>query len=95
VTRPDRPEIDYLGGRSVDTGLGRRPPPGRQALLLTALCIGGLLLAMQLWLLTVALELYLGGEGGNIWALALLSGLVFAGGLYALRRISQRAQIRW
>jgi hypothetical protein len=50
---------------------------------------------MQLWLLTVALELYLGGEGGNIWALALLSGLVFAGGLYALRRISQRAQIRW
>ena len=96
MTRPDEPRIDYLGGRSGDTGLNRRPPaPGRQALLLAALCIGGLLLAMQLWLLTVALELYLGGEGSNIWALAILSGLVFLGGLYALRLISRRARIHW
>lgn len=57
--------------------------PGRQALLLGALLIGLIMLTIQLWLLSVALELYLSGEGDEIWGLALASGLVFAGGLLA------------
>jgi hypothetical protein len=53
------------------------------------LAIGILLMGMQLWLLTIALELYLGGHGGDVWSLALTSGLIFLGGLgmlWLLRR---------
>lgn len=66
-----------------------REMPGRQALLLGALLLGLIVLAIQLWLLTVALELYLSGEGEEIWGLALVSGLVFAGGLLAIRLLSR------
>jgi hypothetical protein len=71
-----------------------RAPPGRQALLLTALVIGFLLLAIQLWLLTVALDLYLGGSGDEIWLLALVSGFVFLGGLLALQLIERPPHTR-
>jgi hypothetical protein len=68
----------------------RQAAPGWDSLLLTALSIGIVLLAVQLWLLTVALDIYLGGERGGLWALALISGLVFLGGLAAWRIISRR-----
>jgi hypothetical protein len=54
-------------------------------MLLAAYTIGVVLLGVQLWLLTVALELYLGGEGERAWVLAILSAGVFAGGLLAYR----------
>lgn len=68
-----------------------RISPGRRALLLAAVLIGVLLLAIQLWLLTIALDLFLGGRGGEIWSLVIISGLIFAGGVAAyvvLRRSS-------
>lgn len=64
--------------------------PGRQALLLAALAIGIMMLGIQLWLLTVALELFLGGEGETIWGLAIVSGVVFGGGLLATWLLSRR-----
>jgi hypothetical protein len=67
--------------------------PGRQALLLGALLLGLIVLAIQLWLLTVALELYLSGEGHEIWGLALVSGVVFAGGLLAVRVLSRNTRV--
>jgi hypothetical protein len=67
-----------------DVAQDRPPPPGWAALLLAALIVGLLLLGIQLWLLTVALDLYLGGSGGRVWLLALVSGVVFLGGLLAL-----------
>ena len=63
--------------------------PGRQALLLGALLIGLIMMGIQLWLLTVALELYLSGEGQEVWGLAIASGVVFAGGLLALWLLSR------
>ena len=60
------------------------PPPGRQAMLIAKLALGLLLLGVQLWLLTVALDLYLSGDGSDVWTLALFSGIVFLGGLLAL-----------
>ncbi len=71
-----------------DTELEIAPPPGLQALLLAALAIGILMLSLQLWLLTVALDLFLAGRGGEVWSLAFVSGLIFIGGLVALRRLS-------
>jgi hypothetical protein len=62
-----------------DVAQDRPPPPGWAALLLAALIVGLLLLGIQLWLLTVAL-----GSGGRVWLLALVSGVVFLGGLLAL-----------
>jgi hypothetical protein len=57
------------------------------------LAIGILLLGIQLWLLTVALDLYLGGRGGQVWSLALVSGLIFAGGLLVLWILRQRPRV--
>jgi hypothetical protein len=64
------------------------------AFVLGLLMIGLLLMGIQLWLLTVALELYLGGEGENVWWLALISGLIFLGGLVVLRIIRRQPRIR-
>ena len=41
---------------------------------MAGLSIGLLMMGLQLWLLTVALELYLSGEGARTWSLALASG---------------------
>jgi len=67
----------------------RRAPHGVEALVATLVAIGVVLLAIQLWLLTVALDMYLGGDRGELWVLALLSGLVFLGGLGAVRLIGR------
>jgi hypothetical protein len=72
-----------------DNGVERSPPPGRLAVVLAALLIGLLLMGIQLWLLTVALELYLGGHGRQVWQLALTSGLIFLGGLLTLRLLGR------
>jgi hypothetical protein len=42
------------------------------------------MLALQLWLLTTALDLYLAGDGDVVWQLAIVSGFFFAGGVLAL-----------
>lgn len=78
------------------TGESRRPDspvPGREALLLASLAIGVVLLAVQLWLLTVALELYLAGHGDEVWVLGLFSGLVFLGGLVAVWLLSRSPRL--
>ena len=67
----------------------RTPPPGRVAIVLTGLAIGILLMGIQLWILTLALDLYLSGGGANILALALISGLIFLGGLIVLRLLGR------
>lgn len=66
------------------------PSPGEAALAGAAIAIGIILLGIQLWALTVALELYLAGEGEGIWGLAILSGVVFLGGLVALWLLRDR-----
>lgn len=63
---------------------GLAQAPGRRAMVLAAVILGGLMLALQLWLLTTALDLYLGGRGDRVWELAVVSGVFFAGGLLAL-----------
>ncbi len=67
----------------------RRPPPGRVAVVLTGLAIGSLLLGIQLWLLTIALDRYLAGQGMDTLLLAVISGLVFLGGLLVLRLLAR------
>ena len=64
------------------------------AVVLAALTIGILLMGIQLWLLTVALELYLAGEGDRVWQLALLSGALFLGGLAMLGLLGRPPQVR-
>jgi hypothetical protein len=69
-------------------------PPGQDTLATTALVIGLLLMALQLWLLTVALELFLSGEGLHVWPLALVSGCIFAGGLGILWLLRRQPGLR-
>jgi hypothetical protein len=67
----------------------RTPPPGQTAVVLAGVTIGALLMGIQLWLLTVALDLYLGGAGDSVWPLVVVSGLVFLGGILALFLLSR------
>lgn len=87
------PRIDWRTGTDNVPLADVREMPGRQALLLAALIIGLLMLGMQLWLLTVALDLYLSGEGDVIWGVALASGLLFAGGIFAIWVLSRRPRV--
>jgi uncharacterized iron-regulated membrane protein len=64
--------------------------PGRQAVVMMMLALGILMLGVQLWLLTVALDLYLAGEGGRIWLACVVSGLIFGGGLLVLRLLERQ-----
>ena len=57
---------------------------------MAGLSIGLLMMGVQLWLLTVALELYLSGEGDRTWSLALASGAIFLGGLLILALLRRR-----
>ncbi len=64
------------------------------ALIMAGLTIGVLLMGIQLWLLTIALELYLAGEGRQVWLTALVSGAIFAGGLLMRRRLRRQPRVR-
>ncbi len=68
----------------------RTPPPGQVAVVLAGLTIGILLMGIQLWLLTIALDLYLAGQSTYSWLLAVISGLVFLGGVLILRLLTHR-----
>lgn len=64
--------------------------PGRQAIVLMMVTLGLLLLGLQLWLLSAVHDLFLAGEGRFLWAGFLLSGLIFLGGLGALRVLDRQ-----
>jgi hypothetical protein len=64
-------------------------PSWQMPVLLTALTIGILLMGIQLWVLTVALDLLLGGEGSRVWQLALVSGAIFLGGVFVLNLLNK------
>lgn len=71
------------------------PPPGQGTLLSGALAIGLLLLGVQLWLLTVALDLYLAGHGRQVWQLAAASGTILAGGVVMRWLLARRPRMRY
>lgn len=67
--------------------------PGQAPIVAAGLAIGILLLAVQLWLLTVALDLYLAGRGNQVWSLAVVSGVIFGGGLVVLWVLRRRPRV--
>jgi hypothetical protein len=85
------------GYQTVADGIGgldeRSPPPGQIAVVMAALMLALLLMGTQLWLLTVALELYLGGHGRQVWLLAVVSGLIFLGGIAVLKLLGRRPHL--
>ena len=52
------------------TVVGGPALPGQSPIVGAALAIGILLLGVQLWILTVALDLFLEGNGARVWLLA-------------------------
>lgn len=60
------------------------PPPGRQSLVMAAVILGSLMLALQFWLLTTALDIFLAGNGDQVWQLGAVSAVAFLGGVVAL-----------
>lgn len=70
------------------------PPPGHLGLVMLGLSMGIVLMAIQLWLLTLAFNLYLLGERKGTLIAALVSGLVFVGGIAMLRVLRWTARRR-
>jgi hypothetical protein len=90
---------------SLDSRVRQPPPPagtatevpalpGQAPLVGAALAIGILLLGMQLWILTVALDLFLEAHGEQVWLLAAVSGAIFLGGLLVLWVLRRRPRVR-
>ena len=71
-----------------------RPRPGEGPLVMLALAIGTLLMTVQLWLLTLALNLYLSDVREGTIIAAVISGLIFIGGLMMLRLLDRRPKPR-
>ncbi len=81
---------EYGDALDHEAGSDNPPPPGQGPIIMAGLSIGVLLMGIQLWVLTVALNLLLAGSGSGIWTLALLSGLIFLGGLLMLWLLDRR-----
>jgi hypothetical protein len=94
MSKPMRDGPAFVGHTRPDKSVSQPPPPGQMTLVLAGLAIGLLLMAIQLWLLTIALDLYLAGAGARIWQLALVSGAIFLGGLLMLRLLSRGPRVR-
>lgn len=91
--RAERTTIHGSTGVSSDER-ERMPPVGQSGLATLGLAIGLLLVAIQLWLLTIAFDLYPEGNRGATVGVALSSGLVFIGGLVMLRLLNRRPRRR-
>ncbi len=72
----------------------RLPAVGQQGLATLGLAIGLLLVAIQLWLLTIAFDLYLENERAKTVGVAIASGFVFLGGLGMLRLLDRKPRRR-
>jgi hypothetical protein len=94
MSAPRQPGAAFVGRKRPDETVSQPPPPGQMTLILAGLAIGLLLMGIQLWLLTIALDLYLAGAGTQIWQLALVSGAIFLGGLLMLRLLNRRPHVR-
>ena len=89
--KPPRPLPPVHGSHDlVPQERAKRPPVGQDGLATLGLAIGFLLMAIQLWLLTIAFDLYLAGERAATVGVACCSGLVFLGGLLMLRVLNRR-----
>lgn len=87
----DQPERRPVG---PTTEPERRPPPGEAGVALFGLAIGIMLMSMQLWLLTLAFDLYMYDDETGALLAAAFSGLVFLGGLLMLRFLGRRPRRR-
>lgn len=94
MSKPMRDGPAFVGRTRPDESVSQPPPPGQMTLVLAGLAIGLLLMGIQLWLLTIALDLYLAGAGARIWQLALVSGAIFLGGLLMLRLLNRQPHVR-
>jgi hypothetical protein len=82
------------GDAVTSTERERLPPPGQAAIAMLALIVGLLLMAIQLWLLTLAFDLYQSGQRAETVGVAIGSGLVFLGGLVMVRFMGRRPRVR-
>ena len=91
------PRGDSADGSRTVPASGRSSyasPSGMDSIRLAALTIGLTIVGIQLWMLTVALDLYLGGRGSTVWQLAVASGALFSGGVLMDRLLNVTSHSR-
>jgi hypothetical protein len=72
----------------------QNPAPGQTGLVLLGISMGILLMSVQLWLLTLAFNLYLAGDRRGTLIAAIISGCVFIGGLVMLGALRGTRRLR-
>ena len=73
------------GGTDARRTEPARPTAGEGGMVMLGLTVGVLFMSVQLWLLTLAFNLYLSGERRGTLIGAIVSGGIFVGGLVMLR----------
>ena len=68
--------------------------PGAPVIVLTGLIVGLVMMGIQLWLLTLAFDLYLSGQRSATLLNAACSGAIFLGGLLVLWLVEGRRRRR-
>ncbi len=71
-----------------------RRPAGQGVIALFGLVVGLVLMGLQIWLLTLAFDLYLSGDRNGTLLTAVFSGLVFLGGLLMLWIVNREHDVR-
>ncbi len=71
----------------------RQPIAAHIALIMFGLSVGLVLMALQLWLLTLAFDLFESGVRFQTTVIAAISGLVFVGGLVMLRLLDRNSHV--
>ena len=79
--------------RLPTTAEGQGSLSSQLALIMLGLSIGILLMALQLWLLTLAFDLFSSGNRTQTVVIAAISGLVFAGGVTMLRLLDRGTRV--
>ena len=79
---------------SAQQRMRNAPPPGEYGLLGAALAVGLLLMGLQLWILTVALDAFQRHNDDQVYALAGISALIFLGGAAMLWILKRTPRIR-
>lgn len=85
--RPIRTVLSETTGETEHT-----PPSGLVAIVTAGFVIGILLMGIQLWLLTLALDFYLSGHTDGSWGILLVSGCIFLGGLFILKVLARETR---
>jgi len=75
-------------------GIPERATAGQAAIIMLGLTLGLIMMGIQLWLLTLAFDLFRSGDRTQTLVVAIFSGVVFLGGVLMLRFLDRGPRVK-